>query len=172
MLTGDTSGELRGDVPLYRWRHIRDYTLRIDDGRHGYPCMCIAMDDEPEKVGNLREEVRNDMLEYMIRSKRVIAAGPLHLPTEFKDDPSSLPVGDFILFNAKDRDDAIDFAESLPSSREGLYKDLRVHFYNSLDTTGKFVAEDPLDDVRDEMKVAMTDWGYPTDDDQTPWLNG
>jgi len=89
MLTG---GNL-DDIPFYRWRHIRDHSLRIDDGRFGYPCMCLALDEELEEVGNLRGEVRDDMLEYLIRSERVIAAGPLHLPTELKDDPSSIPVG-------------------------------------------------------------------------------
>lgn len=103
MLTG---GDI-SNVPLYRWRHIRDYSLRIDDGRFGYPCMCFAFDHDPESLevgaendddddaSNLRENVRDEMLEYLIRSERVIAAGPLHLPTEFKDDPSSIPVGTF-----------------------------------------------------------------------------
>jgi uncharacterized protein YciI len=168
MLTG---GSLK-DIPFYRWRHIRDYSLRIDDGRSGYPCMCLAIDDEPEEVGNLREEVSDDMLEYLIRSERVIAAGPLHLPTELKNDPSSLAVGDLILFNAKDRDHAIEFAENMPAAEDGLYKEMRVHFYNTLDITGKFVAEDPLRDAPgSQMKEALEFWGYPVADDQTPWLN-
>ena len=166
-----TGGDLT-NIPLYRWRHIRDYTLRIDDGRAGYPCMCLALDEEPEEVGNLRSELRDETLEYLIRSERVIAAGPLHLPTEYKDDPSSIPVGDLILFNAKGREDAIDFAENLPSAQEGLYKSMRVHFYNQLDITGKFVSEDPLRDAPcEEMKEALEYWGYPVNDDQTPWLN-
>lgn len=166
-----TNGNLE-DIPLYRWRHIRDYTLRIDDGRFGFPCMCLALDDEPEEVKNLRQETNEDTMEYLIRSEKVIAAGPLHLPTEFKDDPSSIPVGDLILFNAKDRADAIDFVENLPTSQEGLYKDLRVHFYNTLDVTGKFVSEDPLSEQPcADMKEAMDYWGYPVADDQTPWLN-
>ena len=168
MLTG---GKLE-KIPLYRWRHIRDYTLRIDDGRFGYPCMCLAMDDEPEKVGNLREELKNDQLEYLIRSERVIAAGPLHLPTQVKDDPSSIPLGDLILFNAENRDHAVDFCENLPAAQEGLYRDLRVHFYNNLDITGKFVSEDPLRDAPcSQMKEALEVWGYPVADSQTPWLN-
>jgi uncharacterized protein YciI len=166
-----TGGDLT-NIPLYRWRHIRDYTLRIDDGRFGFPCMCLGLDDEPEEVGNLREEQRANVLEYMIRSERVIAAGPLYLPTEFKDDPSSIPMGDLVLFNAKDRDDAIKFAEGLPSAEEGLYESMRVHFYNQLDITGKFVSEDPLRDAPcEDMKEALEYWGYPTADDQTPWLN-
>jgi hypothetical protein len=53
-----------------------------------------------------------------------------------------------------------------------LYKDLRVNFYNSLDITGKFVSEDPLRDAPcGQMKEALEYWGYPTADDQTPWLN-
>jgi len=166
-----TEGDLT-DIPLYRWRHIRDYSLRIDDGRFGYPCMILAMDDDPEQVGNLRDEIKKDVLEYLIRSERVIATGPLHLPTEFKDDPSSSAVGDLVLFNAKGREDAIEFAENLPSAQEGLYKSMRVHFYNTLDITGKFVSEDPLRDAPcSDMKEAMEYWGYPVADDQTPHLN-
>jgi len=160
------------NIPLYRWRHIRDYSLRIDDGRDGYPCLCLALDGEPEQVGNLRQQVQQRYLEQLMRSERVIAAGPLHLPTEFKDDPSSLAVGDLILFNAKDRADAIAFAENLPTAEAGLYDSMRVHFYNTLDVTGKFVSEDPLRDAScEQMREAMEYWGYPVDDEQTPWLN-
>jgi uncharacterized protein YciI len=166
-----TGGDI-SNVPLYRWRHIRDYTLRIDDGRFGYPCMMIALDDDPEVVGNTRQETNEEQLKYLIKSEKVIATGPLFLPTQFKDDPSSIPVGDFMLFNAKDRDDAIQFVENLPGAVEGLYKDMRVHFYNSLDITGKFVSEDPMRDAPGhQMKEAMEYWGYPADDDSTPWLN-
>lgn len=173
MLAGDEDGDFI-DVPLYRWRHIRDYSLRIDDGRDGYPCLCLALDAEPEQVGsNLRESLQEEYLEQLIRSERVIAAGPLHLPTEFKDDPSSMAIGDLILFNARNRDDAIQFAENLPTSAAGLYESLRVHFYNTLDITGKFVSEDPLRDAPcEQMKEAMEYWGYPVEDAQTPWLNG
>lgn len=164
---GDTS-----QIQLFRWRQIRDYTLRIDDGRFGFPCMMVGLDDEPEIVGNLRSETKALALEYLIKSERVIASGPLHLPTEFKDDPSSIPVGDLILFNAKNRGDAIQFVEGMPTAMQGLYKDMRVHFYNSLDITGKFVSEDPLRDAPGyQMKEALEYWGYPVDDEQTPWLN-
>lgn len=165
------------DVDLYRWRHIRDYTLRMDDGRDGYPCLCVGMDysdDESTLLQNqqLREDIREKYLETLIRSERIIATGPLYLPTEFKNDPSSLPVGDLILFNAKSRPDAIDFVEHLPSSQNGLYETLRVHFYNTLDITGKFVSEDPLRDAPcEQMKEAMEYWGYPVSDEETPWLN-
>lgn len=166
------NGNRVDDVPVYRWRHIRDHTLRIDDGRFGFPCMMVGMDDDPEIVGNARQETEKDVLEYLIRSKKVIMAGPLHLPTEIKNHPSSLAVGDLIMFNAKDRDDAIEFVEKMPSAQAGLYKDLRVHFYNNLDVTGKFVSEDPVRDAPGyQMKEAMEIWGYPVDDDQTPWLN-
>lgn len=162
-------------VQLYRWRHIRDHTLRIDDGRDGYPCMMVGMDDSPDIVGNLRNEKKSENMKYLIRSERVIAAGPLHLPTERKDDPESRAVGDFILFNAKDREAAIEFAEEMPYSMKGLYKDVRVHFYNNLDVTGKFVLEDTIMSEDDQealrMKKVMESQGYPVDDEQTPWLN-
>ncbi|KAL7579394.1 hypothetical protein ACA910_014063 [Epithemia clementina (nom. ined.)] len=203
-------------IPLFRWRHIRDYTLRIDDGRFGFPCMCLAMDDdETMSRGSARSSsvsffrrqledewnaaqskaktktktesaastaattkttpktLQQEQLEYLIRSERVIAAGPLHLPTEFKDDPNGQEaIGDLILFNAKNRDDAVHFVEGLPCAQEGLYRDLRVHFYNTLDVTGKFVSEDPLSESPcADMKEAMEYWGYPVEDHQTPWLN-
>jgi uncharacterized protein YciI len=172
ILSSLTDGEI-DNVPLYRWRHIRDYTLRHDDGRFGSPAMMLALDADAEEVGQeLRESTNKANLEYLINSERVIAAGPLHMSTEFKNDPSSLPIGDLILFNAKDRAEAIAFVEDLPSATEGLYKDMRVHFYNNLDITGKFVSEDPLRDAPGyQMKEAMEYWGYPADDDQTPWLN-
>lgn len=170
-LTDD--GQRVDEVPLYRWRQIRDYTLRQDDGRFGYPCMMVGLDEDPEVIGNeVRAETEKELLEYLIRSQKVVMGGPLHLPTEFKDDPSSIAVGDLIMFNAKDREDAISFVENMPTSQAGLYKDLRVHFYNQLDITGKFVSEDPNRDAPGyQMKEAMEYWGYPVDDDQTPWLN-
>lgn len=168
-----TNGDI-SNIPLYRWRHIRDYTLRQDDGRFGTPVMLLAMDHDPEEIGmGLREATRKADLEYLIRTERVIAAGPLHLPTEFKDDPSSIPVGELIMYNAMNRQDAIEFAEGLPSAAEGLYKEMRVQFYNNLDITGKFVSENPMRDTPNtEMRDALEIWGYPVDDEQTPWLNG
>jgi len=128
-----------------------------------------------EGVGNLRESVSKDFLEYLIRSERVIATGPLHLSTEFKDDPSSIPVGDLILFNAPTREDAIEFAENSPAALSGLYANMKLHRYNSLDVTGKFVAGNLVDPSKtkhtDDMKEAMEHWGYPVDDMQTKWLN-
>ena len=167
-----TGGDI-SKIPLYRWWHIRDYSLRQDDGRFGSPCMMLALDHDAESgIGNLREETRDAHLEYLIRSERVIAAGPLHLPTEIKDDPSSLPVGDLVLFNARDREEAIDFVESDPRAEAGLYDSMRVYFYNNLDVTGKFVSEDELqENPCADMKEAMEVWGYPVHDDQTPWLN-
>lgn len=168
--TGDTS-----QIPLYRWRHLKDSTLRIDDGREGCPCICIGLDYSSEELPDatgIRQQVWNSTLEYLIRSERIIATGPLHVPTTFKNDPSSYPLGDWILFNAKDREDAIAFAESLPGAEAGLYKSLRVHFYNMMDVTGKFVSENPLyENQCADMKEAMEYWGYPVDDEQTPWLN-
>jgi hypothetical protein len=167
-------------IPIYRWRHIRDYSLRIDDGRDGYPCMCLALDDSSSsgsssdwtEIQQLRQDTQKDYLEALIRSERVIAAGPLHVPTITKDDPSSIPVGDLILFNAKDRNDAVSFCENLPTAMVGLYGSMRVHFYNTLDISGKFVSEDPLRDAPcEQMKEAMEYWGYPVADEQTPWIN-
>jgi uncharacterized protein YciI len=167
-----TGGDI-SEIPLYRWRHYRDYTLRQDDGRFGTPCMALSFDhDAEEGIGDLRGQSYKNHLEYLIKSERVICAGSLHLPTQFKDDPSSLAVGDIVMFNAIDRDAAIEFAESDPRAQEGLYKSIQVHFYNNLDVTGKFVSEDELrDSPGADMKEAMEIWGYPVQDDHTPWLN-
>ena len=169
------------DIPIYRWRHIKDYSLRIDDGRDGCPNVLLQMDRPAEELGgaDLRSEVEEDKLEYLIRSRRVIAAGPIHLPTSVKDDPSSLPVGDLIFFNAEDRDDAVAFAENDPASQAGLYGDMRVYKYNNLDVTGKFVSKnlhtmgssDGYYNRNLRMKDEMKEEGYPVDDSQTPWFN-
>jgi uncharacterized protein YciI len=177
MLLGHSPHHTPGDpaidisaIPLYRWRHIRDYSLRIDDGRDGYPCLCLALDEAD--AASIRRDTAAAYLEALMRSERIIAAGPLHVATAAKDDAASTPVGDLLLFNAAHRDDAVAFCEGLPTAQAGLYRSLRVHFYNTLDVTGKFVSEDPLRDAPGEqMKEALEYWGYPVSDEQTPWLN-
>ena len=170
------------DIPIYRWRHIKDYTLRMDDGRDGYPNVLIQMDRSAEELGgvDIRAEVETPKLEYLIRSRKVIAAGPLHLGTEAKNDPSSLPVGDIIFFNAMERDEAIEFAENDPSALAGLYDTMRVHKYNTYDITGKFFSKNvnALEEEEDAifnrnlfLREEMRAEGYPVDDDQTPWFN-
>jgi uncharacterized protein YciI len=162
-----TGGDI-SNIPLYRWRHIRDASLRADDGRFGYPCLCLGIDSHNDSPRN--QENQNKQLEYLIRSQKVIKAGPLHPPTLRKED--NWAIGDVIFFNAKDRDDAVEFAENMPLAKDGVYQSLRVHFYNTLDVTGKFVSENlAIDNPASEMKEAMEEWGYPVDDRQTPWLN-
>lgn len=172
-----TKGDI-SNIPFYRWRHIRDHTLRMDDGRNGIPNLLISMDRLPEEVpnvANVRENVHKDYLEYLIRSESVIAAGTLHLPTEMKDDPSSIAVGDFVLFNAPNRQSAIEFAENSPAAQAGLYESMKLHRFNSLDVTGKFVSTDLVNPQRtrrtEEMKEALEHWGYPVGDQETKWLN-
>ena len=175
IVQGLTGGDI-SNIPLFRWRQVRDFSLRVDDGRVGVPNIFVAMDRTPEEgVGNTREEVREDYLEYLIRSERVIAAGPIHFPTEFKDDPSSTAVGDFFIFNAEDRDDAIKFVEETPSAQAGLYGSMKVHGFNAYDVTGKFVASNLVHPQKtkntEDMKEALEHWGYPVNDLQTKWLN-
>ena len=174
MLTG---GDI-SNIPFYRWRHIRDHTLRMDDGRNGLPNLLVAIDrlqEEAPDVLKLRANIQRDYMEYLIRSERVIAAGPLHLPTELKDDPSSIAVGDFILFNAPNRENAIEFAEGSPAAQAGLYESMKLHRFNSLDVTGKFVSTDLVNPQRtsrtEEMREALEYWGYPVADHETKWLN-
>ncbi|KAL7469683.1 hypothetical protein ACHAXS_009937 [Conticribra weissflogii] len=160
-------------IPLYRWRHIRDHTLRRDDGRDGTPYLLLAFDRPEARSDGLREEIFNNHLEYLIRSERVIASGPLHVATEKKTDGKSIAVGTLLLFNARDREDAVDFVENDPAALAGLYETMTVNRYNSLDVTGKFVSENlwfPKQNTY-QMKEAMEYWGYPVDDEQTKWLN-
>jgi len=180
MLTG---GDI-SKIPFYRWRHIRDSTLRQDDGLDGTPIMLVAMDRDASllqidngdgKKQDLRKEKWNDHLEYLIRSERIIACGPLHVATDDKTDPKSVRVGEIIMCNALTREDAIKFVENSPYSKAGVYDSMRLFRYNKLDVTGKFCQPDLLypENTRPcgEMKDSMDREGYPTDDQQTPWLN-
>jgi len=160
-------------VALYRWRQIRDHTLRRDDGRDGLPTMVLAFDRPEAMSDGVREEIFNDHLEYLIRSERVISAGPLHVATEEKTDPKSIPVGSLLFINAVDRDNAIEFVENDPAAIAGLYETMTVHRYNRLDVTGKFVSENLFFPKQNtyQMKEAMGHWGYPVEDLDTRWLN-
>lgn len=135
--------------------------------------MVLAFDRPEHKGGALRQEVFNRHLEYLIRGERTIAAGPLHVATEEKMDPESVPVGTLMLFNAKDREDAVEFVENDPAAMEGLYETMSVHRYNNLDVTGKFVSENLFEPNMNtyQMKEAMEYWGYPVEDHETKWLN-
>lgn len=135
--------------------------------------MVLAFDRQEAMSDGLREEITNDHLEYLIRSERVISAGPLHVATSDKTDPKSIAMGTLLFFNAETRDDAIDFVENDPAAMAGLYESMALHRFNSLDVTGKFVSENlyfPGQNTR-QMKEAMEHWGYPVDDLQTRWLN-
>lgn len=174
LLGADDDGECDvSSIPLYRWRQIRDHTLRRDDGRDGAANMLLAFDRPEAMSDGLREEVTNDHLEYLIRSERVISAGPLHVATEEKTDPKSVAMGTLLFFNAVDRDDAIEFVEKDPAAAAGLYETMTVHRFNNLDVTGKFVSENLFFPEQEtyQMKEAMEQWGYPVDDRQTKWLN-
>lgn len=174
LLGEDSNGQCdASSVPLYRWRQIRDVSLRRDDGRDGLPYIAMAFDRPEAMSDGVREEVMDDHLEYLIRSERVIAAGPLHRATAEKADPESIPVGTLMLVNAVDRENAVEFLENDPAAAAGLYGTMTVHRFNSLDVTGKFVSENLYFPGQNtyQMKEAMEHWGYPVDDTETKWLN-
>jgi len=135
----------------------------------------LSPNSDHHRIQQLREQVTHAHLEYLIRSERVIAAGPLHIATEMKDDPLSIAIGDLILFNAQHREDAIEFVENDPAAMAGLYQTMRVHGYNNLDVSGKFVAINLVYPEKNkptaEMKEGMEQMGYPVDDRQTKWIN-
>jgi len=167
-----TGGDV-SQVPLFRWRHMKDHTLRMDSGRSGIPTLIMSMD------GSEREDVRAatnvSHVQYLIRSERVVQAGPLHVCTETKDDVESKAVGDIVIFNAASRTHAIEFAENDPCAKEGLYETIRVHRFNDVDVSGKFVLRDQFDldayEPGDQMRDALKHWGYPVEDHQTEWIN-
>lgn len=174
LLGVDSEGQTDvSSIPLFRWRQIRDHTLRKDDGRDGLPTMVVAFDRPEAMSDGLREEISNDHLEYLIRSERVIAAGPLHVATAKKTDKKSVAMGTLMLFNAASRDEATEFVENDPAALAGLYESMTLHRYNSLDVTGKFVSENLYFPGQNtyQMKEAMEHWGYPVHDLQTRWAN-
>lgn len=92
-------------------------------------------------------------------------AGPLH-NLENDDDA----IGNLVMFNAKDRMDAVSFAEDDPCALAGLYKSLRVHRYNTADISGKCIAVDRYSTTADPLWEEMENEGYAVYDYQTPWL--
>ena len=52
-------------VPLYRWRQIRDHTLRMDEGRDGLPTMLLAFDRPEAMSDGLRETL--SMVSLLLR---------------------------------------------------------------------------------------------------------
>lgn len=163
------------NVSLYRWRHMKDHTLRRDAGRDGVPAMIVGThrDDHDAEDDAARDAAFDDHVRYLVSSDRVVFAGPL---LALDDDDGDRVVGDLCVANVVDRDDAVRFAEDDPLARAGLYGDLRVHRYNDLDVTGKFQIQnlfraDDVKDVETEMREALEYWGYPVHDTQTKWNN-
>ena len=159
-------------VKLFRWRHIKDHTSRQDDGLGEMtPTLILSLDRMNQE--ELRAATNRSHVEYLIDSERIVMAGPLHVCTEKKDDPKSAAVGNLMIVNAHDRDHAIEFAENDPCALSGLYDKIRVHDFNTLDISGKFVMRNKFNpDERDIVKDAMEAWGYPVEDSQTQWING
>lgn len=163
------------NICLYKWRHIKDHTLRQDPGRHGSPTLVLNLhhDDADEDDAAAREEHYDDHLRYLIGSERVIQAGPLYAVEE-----EGTPLGDVTILNAEGRHHAVDFAEHDPLALQGLYGTMRVHRFNDLDVTGKFASTNQMVDedvrvnnVEYEMREALEYWGYPIEDRQTKWVN-
>jgi len=125
----------------------------------------------------VRKQNYDAHIKHLIKSERVTQAGPLHICTEKKNDPDSLPIGDLIIFNAKNRTHAIEFAESDPLAQCGIYQTLKVIRFNDIDVSGKFHAENEINkitgrqEISQQMKIAMERGGYPVDDEQTTWIN-
>eukprot|EP00957_Ditylum_brightwellii_P080148 6096029-Ditylum_brightwellii.AAC.1 len=89
----------------------------MDDIRGGTSTLLLMLnhsEDGGDEGHPLQSEKKEAHLEYLICSKCVIAAETLHKPTATKEDPSSISVGDLVLFNSPSHDDAVDFAENYP----------------------------------------------------------
>lgn len=190
-IAGKSSSDILENISIFRWRHLKDYSLRQDDGRSGLPTMIIGLHNPPvtssstnaksklptKKWQAEREGAYDDHLKYLIQSDLVSQAGPLHVGTSDKNDPKSVPIGDLIIINAENRKHAIEFAENDPLALAGLYQTLKVHRFNDLDVTGKFVVDNVYlqmcngKNTHLEMKEALQYWGYPISDKQTKWIN-
>lgn len=165
-------------VKLFRWRHIKDHSLRQDDGMlDRTPWIIIALDRPNQQ--SLRAATNRSHVEYLIDSERIVMAGPLYTtPTNSNSSsmaaedtfPSPEPaVGNFMVVNALDRNDAVQFAENDPCALAGLYDSIRIHDYNAIDVSGKFVTVQIGD--QDKVRAVMKSWGYPLNEDQTAWIN-
>jgi len=153
-----SGGNNRGPegTKLYRWGRVRDYDLRADDGRNGFPTMAFCW-DKKKGVEGLRPATRKAHLEYLIDSERIIAAGPLFETTG--DGADGGPVGSLVLFNSKSAEDAANFCANDPYALAGLFDDVRISYHNTVDVSGKFFtpdkfAVDPSD--TDEVTRYMT----------------
>lgn len=163
-------------VKLFRWRHIKDHSLRQDDGMLDMtPWLIIAL-DRPDQE-ELRSATNRSHIEYLIDSERIVMAGPLYTTTttttsstnEGVSSTATAAVGNLMIVNAFDRDHAIQFAENDPCALVGLYESIRVHEYNTIDISGKFVTVQIGD--QDKVRRVMKSWGYPLNEDQTAWIN-
>jgi uncharacterized protein YciI len=166
-------------VKLFRWRHIKDHSLRQDDGMlDRTPWIVIAL-DRPDQQ-SLRAATNRSHVEYLIDSERIVMAGPLYAtPTNSSSSSSSstraaegtteAAIGNFMIVNALDRNDAVQFAENDPCALAGLYESIRIHDYNAIDVSGKFVTVQIGD--QDKVRAVMKSWGYPLNEDQTAWIN-
>lgn len=176
--------ELKDKKVLYKWRHVKEAKLRQDDGRFGLPTAMIGLDDIKAPSSSLesrkiRAEHAKSHYEYLIRSERVIAAGPL-LPYDFNHDDDDdkgnsmeihAGIGDLVFFNSKSLRDGALFAEEDPLSLQGLYESLQVCRYNTIDISGKHVALDKFSTENDDVVFnEMEEEGYPVYDYQTPWI--
>jgi len=158
-------------VGFYRWKHIRHYTLRQDDGMDDLAPTLIISFDHPS-IPELRASTNTSHVEYLMDSEQVVMAGPFHAIMDDGVSQSATAIGDFVVVNTRDRAHAIEFAEQDPCARAGLYDLIRVHDFNNLDVTGKFVLNNKFQPNEfDQVKDAMDQWGYPVDDEQTVWLN-
>lgn len=157
---------------LHRWMHVKEAKLRQDNGRFGFPTVGLGLDTRSKKNAALRTDLTREHYEYLIRSEKVIACGPLHpLNNNLHEDPEEVAYGSLILFNAASRGEAIQFVESDPLAINGVYKKLTVNQINNIDVSGKHVAMDKFATGPDDIVFEkMEEEGYAVYDYQTPWI--
>jgi hypothetical protein len=67
----------------------------------------------------------------------------------------------------------VKFAEGSPAAEAGLYGNMKLHRFNNLDVTGKYVATDlvypEISKHTEDMKEALEHWGYPVGDKETKY---
>jgi uncharacterized protein YciI len=167
------------NIGFFRWKHIKHYSLRQDDGmsspdnEYMTPTLIISFDHDPSKeIADLRANTNTSHVEYLMESEQVVMGGPFHQVMGDGEAESATAVGNIMVVNTPGREHAIRFAEDDPCAKVGLYQTIRIHDFNNLDVTGKYVLQNKLHPNEfDHVKDAMDQWGYPVGDDLTAWLN-
>jgi hypothetical protein len=127
-------------------------------------------EDKEEGVEGLRGRTREEHLEYLMKSGRVVAAGPIFEIKEEEEEEMGEPKGSLVVMNARSMEDAEEFVKNDPYNKAGLFENVMVRRINEADVSGKFgIANKYEPEYRDPVEYELEEeGGY--DMEKTPWL--